>query len=94
MGTPGRGHCAGPPARHESTMSVLYDEQPTGDDACLPQTRPSHDAKDEPTTSRHDETGPKMKALINEPNLDVLLIPELSATAYRTHDNHSTGRLY
>lgn len=43
------------------------------------------------------KSGPRMEALINDPQsleLDVLLIQEPSITTYRTHINHSAWRLY
>lgn len=43
------------------------------------------------------KSGPRMEALINDPQsleLDVLLIQEPSITTYRTHVNHSAWRLY
>lgn len=43
------------------------------------------------------KNGPRMEALINDPqsqDLDVLLIQEPSITTYRTHVNHSAWRLY
>jgi hypothetical protein len=43
------------------------------------------------------KSGPRMEALINDPqsqDLDVLLIQEPSITTYRTHVNHSAWRLY
>ncbi|KXG45142.1 reverse transcriptase [Penicillium griseofulvum] len=43
------------------------------------------------------KSGPRMEALINDPqiqDLDILLIQEPSITTYRTHVNHSAWRLY
>jgi endonuclease/exonuclease/phosphatase (EEP) superfamily protein YafD len=43
------------------------------------------------------KSGPRMEALINDPQsleLDVVLIQEPSITTYRTHINHSAWRLY
>lgn len=43
------------------------------------------------------KSGPRMEALINDPqsqDLDVLLIQEPSITTYRIHVNHSAWRLY
>ena len=78
------------------------DTQPVTDSIRPPQTRPSHNVRDEPTSAtveHHGIEGQGWKPSSTTTrartySVDVLLIQEPSITVYQPHVNHSAWRLY